>query len=111
MTDTKYIPIPTIGEMLKEEFMIPLGLSAYRLSKEIDVPSSRILDIIHGKRSLTVDTALRLSHYFGMSDRFFLNLQTSLDVERQKMAMKDILSKLPKYAGKDGSTVGSIKFA
>ena len=75
------------GEMLLEEFLEPLEISQYRLAKDISVSPRRINEIVHGKRSVTADTALRLSRYFGTSDRFWLNLQTSfdLDVERDRL--------------------------
>jgi len=76
------------GEILLEEFLRPMGISQYRLAKDISVPPRRINEIVHGKRSVTADTALRLSRYFGMSDRFWLNLQThyDLEVERDRLA-------------------------
>jgi len=72
---------------LLEEFLEPMGVSQYRLAKDVSVPPRRINEIVHGKRSVTADTALRLARYFGTSDRFWLNLQTSydLDVERDKL--------------------------
>ena len=75
------------GEILLEEFLEPMGLSQYRLAKDISVPPRRINEIVHGKRSVTADTALRLSRYFGTSERFWLNLQTGydLDVERDRL--------------------------
>lgn len=75
------------GEVLLEEFLGPMGISQYRLAKDISVPPRRINEIVHGKRSVTADTALRLSRYFGTSDRFWLNLQASfdLDVERERL--------------------------
>ncbi len=75
------------GEILLEEFLKPMGISQYRLSKDISVPARRINEIVHGKRSISVDTALRLSRYFGMSERFWLNLQTQYDIEVQKDKM------------------------
>ena len=69
------------GEILNEEFLAPLNLSQYRLAKEIKVPARRINEIIHGIRSITPDTALRLSRYFGMTPQFWLNLQNFYDVE------------------------------
>ena len=77
---TNYIPTPTISEMLKEEFMEPLGLTAYRLAKDIKVPVSRIQEILHDKRRITADTDLRLCKYFGMSNGFFLRVQMDLDL-------------------------------
>ena len=72
------------GELLLEEYLKPLGISQYRLAKEISVPPRRINEIVHGKRSITADTALRLARYFGTSERFWLNLQTHYDLEVEK---------------------------
>lgn len=72
------------GEILLEEFLKPLSLSQYRLAKDISVSARRINEIVHGKRSISADTALRLSRYFGTTDRFWLNLQTSYDLEVEK---------------------------
>ena len=69
------------GEILLEEFLIPMGISQYRLAKEISVPPRRINEIVHGKRSITADTALRLSLHFGTTERFWMNLQTRYDLE------------------------------
>lgn len=78
------IEVPTVGEILKEEFMIPLNISAYSLAKSIDVPVSRIQDIIHNRRGITADTSIRLGRFFGVSDRFFLNLQNDIDIRKPK---------------------------
>jgi addiction module HigA family antidote len=72
------------GEILFEEFLKPLGISQYRLAKDIRVPARRINEIVHGKRSITADTALRLSRYFNLSERFWLNLQARYDLEMEK---------------------------
>lgn len=72
------------GEILLEEFLKPMGISQYRLANEISVPPRRINEIVLGKRSITPDTALRLSRYFGMSERFWMNLQTRYDIEVEK---------------------------
>src|SRR5437588_3251493 len=72
------------GEILQEEFLAPLAISQYRLAKETSVPPGRINEIVKGIRSISVDTALRLSRYFGTSERFWLNLQTHYDLEVQK---------------------------
>ena len=74
------IPTPTIGEILREEFMEPFNLSAYRVAKEISVTTSRIQDILHERRQITVDTSIRLGRLFGISDRYFLNLQNDIDI-------------------------------
>jgi addiction module HigA family antidote len=72
------------GEILLEEFLQPLGVSQYRLAKAVDVPARRINEIVHGQRRITADTALRLSRYFGTSERFWLNLQARYDLETEK---------------------------
>ena len=76
------------GEVLLEDFLEPLGLSQHRVAKGLSVPPRRINEIVHGKRSITADTALRLARFFGTSDRFWLNLQGAydLDVERDRLA-------------------------
>lgn len=72
------------GEILLEEFLNPLGISQYQLAKDISVPPRRINEIVHGQRSITADTALRLARYFGTSERFWLNLQGRYDLEVEK---------------------------
>ena len=74
------IPTPSIGEILTEEFMIPMGISAYRLAQEIHVPTSRIQDLIHGRRRITADTSIRLGRFFGLTDRYFLDMQNDIDI-------------------------------
>jgi addiction module HigA family antidote len=77
----KKLPPIHPGEILKEEFLEPMGISQYRLAKDISVPPRRINEIVHGKRSITADTALRLGRFFTMSPQFWLNLQTRYDLE------------------------------
>jgi len=84
------------GEILMEEFLRPLGITQYRLAKDIFVPPRRINEIIHGKRAITADTALRLSRYFGTSERFWLNLQSRYDLEKLKDTLGDQLASIPK---------------
>lgn len=72
------------GEILLEEFLEPMGLSQYRLAKDIHVPARRINEIVHGTRAITADTALRLARYFGVSEQFWMNLQTRYDLELEK---------------------------
>jgi addiction module HigA family antidote len=79
------------GEILLEEFLKPLGLSQYRLAKGIGVPPRRINEIVHGKRAVTADTAVRLSRFFGMSDRFWLNLQMRFELESEKDRLGSLL--------------------
>ncbi len=83
MTRRKHSPIHP-GEVLLEEFLQPFGLSQYRLAKEISVPARRINEIVRGSRAISADTALRLSRYFGTSERFWLNLQARHDLEVEK---------------------------
>ena len=86
MTTAKLTPVHP-GEVLLEEFLKPMELSQYRLAKDISVPPPRINEVVHGTRSVSADTALRLSRYFGLSERFWLNLQAQydLDVERDRL--------------------------
>ncbi len=86
----KMRPIPP-GEILREEFLAPLGMSAHALAMELKVPAPRINDIVNGHRAITPDTALRLSRYFGTTAQFWLNLQTSYDL---KIAEKAVGSKI-----------------
>ena len=81
------------GEILAEEFLKPLSVSQYRLAKDISVPARRINEIVHGKRAITADTALRLSRYFSLSDRFWLNLQSRYDLEIEKDRLRDRINK------------------
>ena len=76
------------GEILMEEFLKPLGISQYKLAKDINVPAHRVNEIVHGKRSISADTALRLSRYFNLSERFWLNLQARYDLEMEKDKFK-----------------------
>lgn len=79
------------GEILMEEFLIPMGISQYRLSRDISVPPRRINEIVHGARRVTADTALRLGKYFGISPQFWLNLQAHFDLEQERDRMGDRL--------------------
>ena len=81
------------GEILMEEFLEPLGISQYRLAKDISVPPRRINEIVHGKRSITADTALRLAKFFGTSERFWLNLQVRHDLEVEKDRLSAVLER------------------
>jgi antitoxin HigA-1 len=83
MAARKLAPIHP-GEVLQEEFLKPLGLSQYRLAKDVSVPARRVNEIVLGKRSVTADTALRLARYFGTTERFWLNLQTRYDLELER---------------------------
>ena len=86
------IETPKISEILKEEFMIPYGLSAYRLAKAIGVPVSRVQDILHDRRKISVETSIRLGRYFGLSDRYFLNLQNDIDIRDAYASIGDSIT-------------------
>ncbi len=83
------------GEVLQEEFLAPLGITAYRLSKDISIPQTRISQIIKGHRRVTADTALRFSKYFGNSPKFWLGLQDDFDIEEEQLALKEQLKSIP----------------
>ena len=85
---------PTPGEILREEFLKPMGVSAYRLAKDIGVPQMRISEIIAGKRGITVDTGLRLSRYFCLNDGFWTGLQLDHDAAHAKDKLADELAKI-----------------
>jgi antitoxin HigA-1 len=85
------------GEILLEEFLIPFGITAYKLAKDIDIPQTRISEIIKGNRRVTADTALRLSKYFGTSARFWLGLQDDFDIEEQSAAKKVLLKSIKAF--------------
>jgi antitoxin HigA-1 len=84
------------GEILLEEFLKPLNISAYRLSKDIGIPQTRTSEIIKGRRSITADTALRLSYYFGNSAKFWLGLQNDFDLEKEKKIKKSDFKRIKK---------------
>ena len=90
------IDTPKISEILTEEFMEPLGISAYRLAKDIHVPVSRIQEILKDKRAISVDTSLRLSKYFGVSERYLLDLQNDIAVRETKIRLQNELETIPR---------------
>jgi len=88
------------GRILLEEFLAPRGVSVWRLAKDIGVPARRIYEIVQGQRSITADIAHRLAHYFGMSERYWLDLQARYDGKRENMFPKDMTKKQSiRYAG------------
>jgi addiction module HigA family antidote len=93
MTDTLMPPIHP-GEILLEDFLKPMGISQYRLAKDIHVPARRINEIVHGTRAVSTDTALRLSRYFGMSDQFWIRAQTNYDIETVRDQMANTLNQI-----------------
>ena len=82
------------GELLEEEFLEPMGITKYRLAKEIGVPATRIGEIVSGKRSVTADTDLRLCRFFGLSDGYWLRVQVAYDTDLARMRMSDELDKI-----------------
>lgn len=85
------------GEILKEEFLDAMEITAYRLAKETSIPQTRISEIVHGKRSITADTALRFSKFFGTSAEFWLNLQNAYDLEDEKKRNEEELLQIQQY--------------
>jgi addiction module HigA family antidote len=92
------LPLTTPGEVLNEEFLIPLAITQYRLAKDIGIPARRINQVVHGTRAITTDTALRLGKYFGVSAQFWLNLQTRYDLQTAER-QSDFLVSIKPYAG------------
>lgn len=98
MSDNLFAPIHP-GEILLEEFLEPMGISQYRLAKDIGVPPTRIGNIVHGKRSITADTAIRLARHFGTTELFWLNLQNHYDLETARDSLKpEEIEKVPVLA-------------
>ena len=95
--DKELLETPPIGDILRDEFLDPLGLTAYRLAKELNVSTSSVLDLLHGKRNISVEMALRLSKYFGTSSKFWLNLQNELDLRKARIKMAAELDKIPSH--------------
>jgi antitoxin HigA-1 len=93
MTMATTLPAVHPGEVLLEEFLEPMGLSQYRLAKDVSVPPRRINEIVHGKRAVTADTALRLARYFGTTPRFWLNLQAQYDLDVEADRLGDRLDR------------------
>ena len=93
-----YIETPTMGEILSEEFLIPLGLSAYKVAQAINVPVSRIQDILHNRRKITVDTSLRLAKFFGVADGYFIALQDDIDIRNAKLELAPQLEEIKTYS-------------
>ena len=83
------------GEVLSEEFLIPFGISAYKLAKDISIPQTRVSEILKGNRRITADTALRLSKYFGNSAKFWLGLQDDFDLEEEANAKSSLIDRIP----------------
>ncbi|MDA1316315.1 MAG: HigA family addiction module antitoxin [Acidobacteria bacterium] len=93
------VPYPHPGEILLEEFLKPMGITQYRLAKEIGVPQRRIGEIVAGARAVTADTGLRLSRFFGMSEGFWIGLQMDYDAARAKDVLAETLAKIKPWTG------------
>ena len=93
------VPYPRPGEILLEEFLAPMGITQYRLAKEIGVPQRRIGEIVAGKRAVTADTGLRLSRFFGMSEGFWTGLQLDYDAAKTKDLLEDTLKNIQPWTG------------
>jgi len=106
MKEMKKLPNIHPGEVLLEEFLKPMNISAYRLSKDIGIPQTRTSEIIKGLRRITADTALRLSYYFGNSAKFWLGLQNDYDIEEEKMAKKNEFKRIKKAKEHAAQQVG-----
>lgn len=89
------------GEILQHEFLVPLEITAYRLSKDLKIPQTRVSEIIKGNRRITADTALRLSKYFGNSAKFWLGLQDDYDIEQERENKTDELNNIHRYDKKN----------
>jgi antitoxin HigA-1 len=94
----KKLPNIHPGEILLEEFLMPMGITAYRLAKETGIPQTRVSAIINGRRSITADTALRLSYFFGNSAKFWLGLQADFDLEEITTTKKTLFSSIKKFS-------------
>ena len=89
------IELPKIGDIIVEEFLEPLGITSYRLAKDLGVSTSSILDLVHNKRKISVEMALRLSKYFGTTSEFWLNMQNELDLREAREKLESDLAKIP----------------
>src|SRR5882672_3676142 len=98
------VPYPSPGEILMEEFLKPMGITQYRLAKEIGVPQRRIGEIVAGTRAVTADTGLRLSRFFGMSETFWIGLQMDYDAARAKGALARKLAKIKPWTPRSAAT-------
>ena len=97
-----YIETPKMSEILLEEFMRPNGISAYKLAQEIHVPVSRIQDILHDRRKITADTSLRLAKYFGVSEKYFLDIQNDLDLRELKLSKVEDIESIKPFSANVG---------
>ncbi|SCY76959.1 addiction module antidote protein, HigA family [Lachnospiraceae bacterium XBB2008] len=99
----KIIKSPTMGEILLREFMKPNNISAYKLAQSINVPTSRIQDILHDRRKITADTSLRLARFFGTSDKYFLDIQNDIDLRQLKVELDQEIARIKPYSEEVGA--------
>jgi addiction module HigA family antidote len=95
----KKIPTPTIGEILRTEFLEPLSITAYRMAKDLNVSTSTVLDILNDRRKLSIEMALKLSKYFGTSEKFWINIQSDIEVRNKKDELKEVLQRIHSISG------------
>ena len=93
----KFIETPKVSEILYEEFMKPMNISAYKLAQSIHVPVSRIQEILHDRRKISVDTSLRLGKFFGVSERYFFDIQADVDIRNIKLQIQEELDSIDTY--------------
>ena len=98
----------TPGELLREEFLVPMGVTPYRLAKEIGVPAQRIGNIVAGKRAITADTDLRLCRFFGLSSGYWLRAQAAHDTEVAEVALAKTIAKIKPWAGLEAAGEGRV---
>ena len=100
----------TVSEILREEFMEPFGISAYRLAKDINVPVSRIQAILNGNRKITIDTSIRLGRYFGVSYEYFLNIQNAIDIREATANMAEDIKSISPFINKTLEPAQKLKY-
>ncbi|MFI3198258.1 MAG: HigA family addiction module antitoxin [Methylococcaceae bacterium] len=110
-TDAGHVPMQTPGQILLEDFLKPMGITQYRLAKSIGVSRCRISEIIAGNRSVTVDTGLRLSCFFGLSDSFWTRLQLDYDIEKAKQILADVLPGIHPFNADYSSSSSNINLS
>ena len=106
----KRIELPTVSEILREEFMEPFGISAYRLAKDINVPVSRIQAILNDNRKTTIDTSIRLGRYFGVSYEYFLNIQNAIDIREATANMAEDIKSISPFINKTLESAQKLKY-
>ncbi len=101
--ETGFIPLETPGDILRGEFLEPMGISAYALAKAVGLPQIRISEVLHGKRAITAETSLLLDRYFGLSDGFWFRIQADFDLRQARQAMAGRLESVRPFASAAGA--------